>query len=188
MTLLPWHTPSPHLVREEEDGRRGEKLSVLLSGGSALDYSSNLSRGHEWSNLLCFDPSSYLRSDLPLYPLYAEVGRVHGSLREFSLWSTCARVHEGFAAAWMDLGVVVEQKKPWMSSGCSVLTPWVSGSIGLDWPPLGTPFVGFLVVKASSLRGWYDGGAWKPPSPWSRQRAFFPLCHASCVTLQRSGW
>jgi hypothetical protein len=35
---------------------------------------------------------------------------------------TCTGVQEGFAVAWMDLGVVVEPKKLWASSGCSVLT------------------------------------------------------------------
>jgi hypothetical protein len=37
-----------------------------------------------------------LGSDLPLY---IEVGQVHGGLGELSLWSTCAGVQEGLAAA-----------------------------------------------------------------------------------------
>jgi hypothetical protein len=38
-----------------------------------------------------------LGSDLPLY---IKVGRVHGGLGEFSLWSTCTGVQEGLAATW----------------------------------------------------------------------------------------
>jgi hypothetical protein len=30
----------------------------------------------------------------------------------FSLWSTYARVQEGDAVAWMDLGIVMESEKP----------------------------------------------------------------------------
>jgi hypothetical protein len=70
--------------------------------------------------MICSKSSSpSLGSDLPLN---IEVGQVHGSLGEFSLWSTCAGVQEGHAAAWMDLVIVVEPKKLWASSGCSVLT------------------------------------------------------------------
>jgi hypothetical protein len=44
-------------------------------------------------------------------PLYIEVGRIHGGLGQFNLWSTSIGVHEGLATASMDLGVVVEPKK-----------------------------------------------------------------------------
>jgi hypothetical protein len=54
---------------------------------------------------------------------------------------------------WIDLGLVVEPKKPRASSSSSVLTHRVSGSIGLNRPPPGAPSGGFLVVKATSLRG-----------------------------------
>ena len=47
----------------------------------------------------------------------------------------------------VDHGGVVEPKKPWASSGCSVLTLCVSGYVGLDQPPLGGPSRVFLAVK-----------------------------------------
>jgi hypothetical protein len=86
------------LVGEEEDDGRGEELSLQSSSCSVR------------TRMIYLESSSLsLRFDLPLY---IEVGRVHGGLGEFSLWSMCAGVQEGLAAAWMDLGVVVEPNKP----------------------------------------------------------------------------
>jgi hypothetical protein len=53
----------------------------------------------------------------------------------------------------MDRGDVMEPKKPRGSFGCSVLTLYESGYVGLDWPPTGVSFGGFLVVKEASLKG-----------------------------------
>ena len=53
----------------------------------------------------------------------------------------------------VDCGGVVEPKKPWALSNCSVLTLYVSGYVGLDWPPLGGPSRVFLVVKEVGSRG-----------------------------------
>lgn len=41
----------------------------------------------------------------------------------FSLWSTYNEVHVGFPVAWMDLDVVEELEKLWVSSGFCALTP-----------------------------------------------------------------
>jgi hypothetical protein len=53
----------------------------------------------------------------------------------------------------VDHGVVVELKKPWASSDCSVLTLCVSNCVGLDRPALGGPSRVFLAVKEVSSRG-----------------------------------
>ena len=53
----------------------------------------------------------------------------------------------------MDCGDLMEPKKPWVSSGCSVLTLYVSGCVKLDRPPLGGPSRVFLAVKKVSSRG-----------------------------------
>jgi hypothetical protein len=53
----------------------------------------------------------------------------------------------------MDRGDVVEPKKPRGSFGCSVLTLYVSGYVGLDWPPTSASSGGFLVVKEAGLKG-----------------------------------
>jgi hypothetical protein len=53
----------------------------------------------------------------------------------------------------MDCGSVVELKKPWASSGCSVLTLYVSGCVNLDRPPLGGPSGVVLVTKEVGSRG-----------------------------------
>ena len=50
-------------------------------------------------------------------------------------------------------GSVVEPKKPWASSGCSVLTLYVSGYVALDRPPLGGPSGVFLAVKEIGFKG-----------------------------------
>jgi hypothetical protein len=46
----------------------------------------------------------------------------------------------------MDHDGVLEPKKPWASSNCSVLTLCVLGGVGLNWPPLDGPSRVFLVV------------------------------------------
>jgi hypothetical protein len=57
----------------------------------------------------------------------------------------------------MDLGGVLEPKKPWASSGYSVLTLCVLGCVGLDRPPPGGPSRVFLVVKEVGSRGRHVG-------------------------------
>ena len=58
---------------------------------------------------------------------------------------------------------IVEPKKPWVSSGCSVLTLCMLGCVGLDRPPLGGPSRVFLEEKEVGFRGWHVGPG--PPSP-----------------------
>ena len=53
----------------------------------------------------------------------------------------------------MDHGGVMELKKPWASFGCSILTLYVLGYVGLDRPPLGGPPGVFLVAKEVSSKG-----------------------------------
>jgi hypothetical protein len=53
----------------------------------------------------------------------------------------------------MDRGRVVEPKKPWASSDCSVLKLCMSGYISLHRPPLGGPSRVFLAVKEVGSRG-----------------------------------
>jgi hypothetical protein len=79
----------------------------------------------------------------------------------------------------VDCGGVVEPKKPWVSSGCFVLTLCVSGYVGLDWPPPGGSSGVFLAVKEVDSR---------TPSLWRPLGSFVFLCHAPCMTFQKSGW
>jgi len=53
----------------------------------------------------------------------------------------------------VDGGGVVEPKKPWASSRCSVLTLYMLGCVGLDLPPLGGPSGVFLVMNEVGSRG-----------------------------------
>jgi hypothetical protein len=73
----------------------------------------------------------------------------------------------------------VEPKKPWMSSGYSILTLHVSGCVGLYWPPPGGPSGVFLVAKEVGSRGYHAG-----PEPGDSRKLVL-LCHAPCVTLLR---
>jgi hypothetical protein len=50
----------------------------------------------------------------------------------------------------VDRGVIVEPKKPCVSSSCSVLTLCVSGCVGLDQSPPGGPYGVLLAVKEVS--------------------------------------
>jgi hypothetical protein len=52
----------------------------------------------------------------------------------------------------VDYGGVLELKKPWALSGCSVLTPYVSNCVGLDRPPPGGPSRVFLLAKEVGSR------------------------------------
>jgi hypothetical protein len=52
----------------------------------------------------------------------------------------------------MDRGGVLEPKKPWASSGYSILTLCVLGCVGLDWPSLVGPSEVFLVAKEVGSR------------------------------------
>ena len=60
----------------------------------------------------------------------------------------------------VDYGVVVEPKKPWVSSSCSILTLCMSGCVGLERPPLGGPSGVFLVAK--EVGSHVGSGAAKP--------------------------
>jgi hypothetical protein len=60
---------------------------------------------------------------------------------------------ESAAAAWMDLGIVMESEEPRAPSGCFVLMLQPSGLVGLDRPPPGDLLEASLVAKASGLRG-----------------------------------
>jgi hypothetical protein len=63
----------------------------------------------------------------------------------------------------MDRGRVVEPKKPWASSGCSVLTLCVPSYISLHRPPPSGPSRVFLAVKEVGSRGRRAGpGASEP--------------------------
>jgi hypothetical protein len=53
----------------------------------------------------------------------------------------------------MDCGGVLEPKKPWASSGCSVLTLCVSGGVSLDRPPPGETFWSLLGGRGGWLQG-----------------------------------
>jgi hypothetical protein len=48
---------------------------------------------------------------------------------------------------------VVEPKKPWASSDCSVMTLYMSSCVDLDRPPPGGPSRVFLAVKKVNFRG-----------------------------------
>ena len=53
----------------------------------------------------------------------------------------------------VDRGSVLELKKPWASSGYSILTLCMLGYVGLDRPPSGGPSGVFLVVKEVGSKG-----------------------------------
>jgi hypothetical protein len=57
----------------------------------------------------------------------------------------------------VDRGGVVEPKKPWALSGCSVLTLYMLGCVGLDRRPLGGPSGVFSAVKEVDSRGLRTG-------------------------------
>jgi hypothetical protein len=44
-------------------------------------------------------------------------------------------------------------KEAWASSGCSVLTLYVSDSVSLDWPPSGETFLSLLAGEGGQLQG-----------------------------------
>jgi hypothetical protein len=69
------------------------------------------------------------------YPLYTKIGRVHGSLGGRVYGLHVLEFRRALQRCSMDCGGVVEPKKPWTSSDCSVLTLCVSGCVGLDQPP-----------------------------------------------------
>ena len=87
------------------------------------------------------------------YPLYTEIGQVHGSLGRSVYGLHALESRRVLQQCSMDRGGVVEPKKPLASSGCSVLTLCVSGCVGLDQPPLGGPSGVFLLAKEVGSRG-----------------------------------
>ena len=81
----------------------------------------------------------------------------------------------------MDHGSVVEQKKPWASSGYSVLTLYVSGGVSLDRPPPSETFWRLLGGEGGRLQGLTCG----PESPRAPVAvgSFVFLCHAPDLTM-----
>jgi len=53
----------------------------------------------------------------------------------------------------VDLGGVLEPKKPWALFSYSILTLYVSGCVGLDQPPLVGPSGVFFMEKKVGSRG-----------------------------------
>jgi hypothetical protein len=80
----------------------------------------------------------------------------------------------------VDRGGVMEPKKPWASSGYSVLTLCVSGYVSLDQPPKWT-FWSLLYGKGGRLQG-LTCRPRSHPAPGGRGKLVF-LFHAPCVTL-----
>jgi hypothetical protein len=88
-----------------------------------------------WSRMIYL--GSFSLPKVRPYPLYTEIGRVHGGLGRAIYGLHASESRRVLQRCSMDRGGVVEPKKPWVSSSCSVLTLYMSGCIGLDWPPLG---------------------------------------------------
>jgi hypothetical protein len=72
-------------------------------------------------------------------------------------------------------------KEAWASSGCSVLTLYVSDDLGLDRSSSGEPSRVFLVVKEVSSGGYRMGP--ECPTPPEAVGSFVFLCHALNMTL-----
>ena len=104
----------------------------------------------EWNDLSSGDhPPSMVQP----YPLYNEIGQVYGGLGELVYGLHAPESRKALQRHAVDCGGVMEPKKPWTSSSCSVLTLCVSGYVGLDRPPLGGPSRVFLVMKEVGSRG-----------------------------------
>jgi hypothetical protein len=65
----------------------------------------------------------------------------------------CAGVHEGLVAVRRGPSRCLEAEEAWASSGCSVLTLYMSNGVGLDRPPLGETLWSLL----SGEGGWLWG-------------------------------
>ena len=78
---------------------------------------------------------------------------MHGSLERSVYGLHAPESRRALLRCAMDRGGVVEPKKPWASSGCSVLTLYVTSCVGLDQPPPGGCSRVFLAVKEVSSRG-----------------------------------
>jgi hypothetical protein len=103
----------------------------------------------EWNDLGSGDrPPSWVRP----YPLYNEIGQVHGGLGELVYGLHVPESRKVLQQRVVNHGGVVEPEKPWTMFGCSVLTLCVSGCVGLDQPLLGGPSGVFLVVKEDGSR------------------------------------
>ena len=69
----------------------------------------------------------------------------------------CAEVQEGLATVRRGPSRCLGAKEAWASFGCSVLTLYVSDSVGLDRPPLGETFWSLLGGEGGRLRGLMRG-------------------------------
>jgi hypothetical protein len=141
-----WSLP---LVEEEEDdwcggGALGAPPCVAL----LLVPSRSRSVRNGMISLGLSSPSK-VRS----YPLYTGIGQVHDSLGRCVYGLHAPESRRVLQQRSMDRGIFMEPKKPWASSGCSVLTLCVLGYVGLDWPSLGGPSEVFVVAKEVGSRG-----------------------------------
>jgi hypothetical protein len=91
------------------------------------------------------------------YPLYNEIGQVHGGLGERVYGLHPSESRRALQRCAVDRGSVVEPKNPGALSGCSVLTLCVLGCISLDRRPPGRPSGVFSAVKEVDSRGLRTG-------------------------------
>jgi hypothetical protein len=135
-----WSLP---LVKEEEDdGMQWRTSWCPLSGMPLPSVLSRSGSNEEWNDL----SQILLPPKVRHYPLYTEIGRVHSGLGGSVYGLLVPESRRVLQQRSLDRGSVMELKKPWVLSSCSVLTLCMSCCVGLDRPPLDGPSGVFLVA------------------------------------------